>query len=198
MIPASRGSGGSSAHKVYDAKALAEAMKERHGHYETLQDQLESLRDAMAGMTKLDDVLKGKGADSIKGFYQAQVDVANAWLDFVKVQLAFLKGVSAAAEDNDLGGNTIVDLDFLIEDLYRSDTRAKDIVAGQQEDLQKIFNGIKDILTLEVFDSGDFEDKIGEAEKERNDTIEKVATLDSDLTEEYKASESTQLYVGAL
>ncbi|WP_424511394.1 T7SS effector LXG polymorphic toxin, partial [Scopulibacillus darangshiensis] len=72
------------------------------------------------------------------------------------------------------------------------------MVAGQQEDLQKIFNSIKDILSLEVFDSGDFEDKIGEAEKERNDTIEKVATLDSDLTEEYKASESTQLYVGAL
>ncbi|TCP31225.1 putative ribonuclease toxin of YeeF-YezG toxin-antitoxin module [Scopulibacillus darangshiensis] len=198
MKAATGGGGGTSAHKVYDAKALVAAMKERHGHYETLQGELKSLRNAMLDMTKLDDALQGKGADAIKGFYHAQVDVVDAWLDFIKVQLAFFKSVSAATEDKDLGGNTVVDLDFLIEDLYRSDTRAKDIVEGQKEDLQKIFDGIQDILSLEVFDSGEFEDKIGEAEKERHNTIEKVTTLDSELTDEYGLSETEQNYVGAL
>ncbi|TCP31209.1 WXG superfamily protein probably secreted by type VII secretion system [Scopulibacillus darangshiensis] len=97
--------GGGSSHKVYDAKSLVAAMKERHGHYQGLEDQMTSLRNVMLDMTKLDDAFQGKGADAIKGFYEAQVDVVDAWLDLIKIQLAFCKGVAAATEDKDLDGD---------------------------------------------------------------------------------------------
>ncbi|TCP23728.1 putative toxin of predicted polymorphic toxin system [Scopulibacillus darangshiensis] len=190
------GQGGGS--KVFDARALVGAMKERHGHYKKLVGELKSLREAMLAMTKLDDSLKGKGADAIKNFYEAQVDVVDGWLNLVDVQLAFLNGVGGAAEDNDLGGDTVVDTTFLIDDLYRANTRSKDIVSVQQEDLQKIFDTINDILPLEVFSTNDFDEHMHEAEKERKNTIDKVTLLDADLTAEYQRSEVQQNHVNAL
>ncbi|WP_165887033.1 T7SS effector LXG polymorphic toxin [Scopulibacillus darangshiensis] len=190
----SAANGGSN--KIFDSKALIAAIGERHDHYETMQNDLTGLKEALQGVATLgDDEFTGKGAEAIKGFYKAQVEVVDKWLDLVAMQLAFLKAIPGKVEDEALGSGTVVDLSFLFDDLARSGVRSKDIVLAQQDDLQKIFDGIKDIISLDVFSTQEFNQHIDEAEKERNQTIHKVTDLDNHLTSEYAKIELESHYV---
>ncbi|WP_147532315.1 T7SS effector LXG polymorphic toxin [Bacillus marasmi] len=64
--------------KVFESQTLSLAMKQRADEYRTLKDQLEQLKQAFVEIVQLDD-FKGKTATAIKAFYQAQIDVVEAW-----------------------------------------------------------------------------------------------------------------------
>jgi hypothetical protein len=67
---------------------------------------------------------QGKGAEAIKGFYRAQIDVVNEWIHLIEKNIAFLKGIPGTAEDFDLGGgNTVVEVPFLEEVVKRTHLR---------------------------------------------------------------------------
>lgn len=68
--------------KIYEASTLLSSMNERIKDYQNLKEQLEALKAAFQEIVHLSD-FKGKAADAIKGFYRAQIDVVNAWEDFL-------------------------------------------------------------------------------------------------------------------
>ncbi len=134
----------------------------------------------------------------IKGFYQVQIDVAEALLRLIDMQNVFLNGVSGVISDVDLSGDTVVDVNFLESDLSIHASNHIAMVESQREDLQKIFDGIDDIVSLEAFATDDFNTAMDDAKKKRENTVKDVDSLDQQLLEEYKLTENAEFHIGAL
>ncbi|MCM3439381.1 T7SS effector LXG polymorphic toxin [Metabacillus halosaccharovorans] len=184
--------------KVLETKTLIESMEDRAKVYTDFRDKIDTLKKEFTDITQLDDALQGKGADAIKGFYQAQIEVADGLLRLVDMQIAFLNGVSGAIADIDLSGDTVVDVNFLETDLSIHASNHIAMVESQREDLQKIIDGIDDIVNLEAFSADDFNTAMDDATKKRENTIKDVDALDQQLLEEYKLSENAEFHIGAL
>ncbi|MFC0273112.1 ribonuclease YeeF family protein [Metabacillus herbersteinensis] len=183
--------------KVYEAKTLISATEERAQQFKESREQVLRLKKQFHDVVNMGE-FQGKGATAIKGFYQAQIDVAEAWLRLFDRNIAFFNGISSTTEDMDLAGSTVVEVPFLEEDLAIGIRRSKDIVAVQQEELQTILTSINDLVSLQVFSRDSFDDHMNEAEKERTEAIQKVITIDSDLKTEYSSSRSEEDYVISL
>jgi len=179
--------------KIYESKNLIAAMEERASDYRKLKEQLEPLKKAFRKIVNLTD-FQGKAADAIKGFYQAQIDVVDAWECFLDTYIAFLDDTERAAEELNLSGNTVVQVPFLQEVLWKTDRKSNDIVSEEEETLTRIFYKIDDLISLNVFSREAVDQKMHQAEKERKDTIEKVHQLDRHLVKEYQVSETQENY----
>ncbi|GAA0287472.1 putative ribonuclease toxin of YeeF-YezG toxin-antitoxin module [Gracilibacillus halotolerans] len=183
--------------QTLETKTLVEAMESRAKEYNSLRIQFRELKTSFHDIINLDD-FKGKTAESVKGFYRAQIDVVDAWLDFIDLQEAFFKGIKGIASDMDLGEDTLVHLPFLDSDLKNSETRARQIVDGQEQALDEIFSGISDIVSLEPYSTSRFDDRIDKATKTRKETKEKVDSLDQMLVEHYEQSEYHENIIAGL
>ncbi|ASB86791.1 T7SS effector LXG polymorphic toxin [Bacillus sonorensis] len=181
--------------KIYEAKTLISAMEERSKQYQSLKEQITDLKKQFHAVVNLGGDFQGEGAEAIKDFYQAQADVADAWIGLIDKQIAFLDGISGATEDVDLSGDTVVKVDFLENDLSNAYTTSKSIVSEQKKELQNIFREIDDIMTLEAFSSEAFENHLDKAKKEREETVDKVNQFDNDLESEYALSETEESFV---
>ncbi|MBM7602805.1 putative ribonuclease toxin of YeeF-YezG toxin-antitoxin module [Metabacillus crassostreae] len=184
--------------KVYEARSLIDSMEDRAKEYSSLREKLVLLRKRFLDIVQLDDALKGKGAKAIKGFYQAQIDVVDAWLRLIDRQIAFFKGISGDAGDNDLSGNTVVYQSFLESELSHHEKNYMMMVDSQQDELKRIFNRVDDLVPLNVFSSERFMDAVAEAKKGRNETLQAVENFDEKLKSEYTLSEDDEHYVVAL
>ncbi len=114
---------------------------------------------------------------------------------FIDMQIVFLRGVAAEAEEFKLSGHTYVDMDFLESDLLNGYRRSKDLVSDQKQDLDNILRSIDDLVSLHSFKTDTFDTYIEKAEKERKSTIDKVNELTEKLTYEYQQSEAVQEHI---
>ncbi|MBN8209868.1 LXG domain-containing protein [Bacillus sp. NTK071] len=183
--------------KVYESSTLFETMSTRKREYETLREQLLTLQKAFQSIVELDEALKGKGAVAIKGFYQAQLDVLSLWLQLVDRNISFFSEIPERAASKNLENET-VELPFLEEELSNSESRAREMIADQQEDLQRIFDRISDIQPLHVFSRNEVDQQLDEAKMKREKTIESVEQFDEELTSKYTMLESDEQVLTAL
>ncbi len=179
--------------KILDASSLQDAMEQRAKHYDKLRDQFTSLKRAFQEMIDLDD-FEGKGAEAIKGFYQGQIEVVEAWQRLFDRQIAFFEGVSGKLEDKDLGSNSRVETAFLEEDLVQKERQADEMITEQRRALENIFRDIDDLVPLHPFSRSQFDDLMMDASKKRTKTIEAVEEVDQELKDEYMSSEGEEAY----
>lgn len=177
--------------KVYEAPSLLDAMSSRRHEYETLRDQLITLKHSFQAIVDLDDEFQGKGADAIKGFYGAQIDVVEVWIQLAERNIAFFDGIHGDADGRNLGRET-VDLPFLEEDLRQSERRSEEMVSAQQQELQGILNRISDIHPLNVFSRERFDAHMEDARRKREDTLDAVNQFDEELKREYLHLETSE------
>lgn len=180
---------------VYEADTLISAMENRANQYKDVREQLLVLKKTFMGISNSGDEFQGQGADAIKSFYQEQAALVDEWLTFIDMQILFLRGVAADAEEFKLSGHTYVDMDFLESDLLSGYRRSKDLVFDQKQELTGILSSISDLVDLQPFDTGTFESHLDKAEKERKTTIDKVNELTENLTYEYQQSEAVQEHI---
>jgi len=183
--------------KVLDASSLRDTMKGRAKHYKELRTQFTQLRKAFREIVDLDD-FEGKGAEAIKGFYQGQLEVVEAWQRLIDRQIAFFEGVSAKLEDKDLGGHTRVETGFLEGDLTHKERQADEMVSEQRKALENIFRDIDDLVSLTPFSRSQFDDLMMDVRKKRTKTMDAVEEVDQELKDEYLSSEGEEHYVQAL
>ncbi|MFU2016742.1 T7SS effector LXG polymorphic toxin [Peribacillus butanolivorans] len=174
--------------KIYEAKTLTAATKSRAKQYEELKKEVTALKKEFQGIVGLDHEFQGAGAAAIKSFYEAQIEVADAWMELFTTQISFLEGIPASLEEADLSGNTVVEVPFLDGEVSNGINQAKSLVDEQVNDLQRILNSIDDILPLDMFDQKDFNEKITLAGHRLDDTVTKVENVDRQLVEEYDVS----------
>ncbi|QFY86474.1 transposase [Bacillus subtilis] len=175
--------------KVFESKSLIEEAKSRKKQYETLEEQLNTLKKAFQGVADLGDNFKGKGADNIKDFFQGQAEIVDSWLTLVSAQIAFLNGISGDIKDQELN-DSYVETSFLDHELPNGDLKASEIVSAHKEEIDSILSGISDIIDLDMYTLDDYADKMDDAQKIRRDTITAVDKLDESLTTEYQNLES--------
>lgn len=175
--------------KVFESKSLIEEAKSRKKQYETLEEQLNTLKKAFQGVADLGDNFKGKGADNIKDFFQGQAEIVDSWLTLVSAQIAFLNGISGDIKDQELN-DSYVETSFLDHELPNGDLKASEIVSAHKEEIDSILSGISDIIDLDMYTLDEYADKMGDAQKIRRDTITAVDKLDESLTTEYQNLES--------
>ncbi|MGE1101711.1 ADP-ribosyltransferase [Peribacillus simplex] len=174
--------------KIYEAKTLTAATKSRAKQYEELKKEVTALKKEFQGIVGLDNEFQGAGATAIKSFYEAQIEVADAWMELFTTQISFLEGIPASLEEADLSGNTVVEVPFLDGEVSNGINQSKSLVDQQANDLQRILNSIDDILPLDMFDQKDFNEKITLAGHRLDDTVTKVENVDRQLVEEYDVS----------
>ncbi|MFE4707077.1 DNA/RNA non-specific endonuclease [Peribacillus simplex] len=174
--------------KIYEAKTLTAATKSRAKQYEELKKEVAALKKEFQGIVGLDNEFQGAGAAAIKSFYEAQIEVADAWMELFTTQISFLEGIPASLEEADLSGNTVVEVPFLDGEVSNGINQAKSLVDEQANDLQRILDSIDDILPLDMFDQKDFNEKITLAGHRLDDTVTKVENVDRQLVEEYDVS----------
>ncbi|USK75488.1 deaminase domain-containing protein [Peribacillus frigoritolerans] len=174
--------------KIYEAETLTAATKSRAKQYEELKKEVTALKKEFQGIVGLDNEFQGAGATAIKSFYEAQIEVADAWMELFTTQISFLEGIPASLEEADLSGNTVVEVPFLDGEVSNGINQAKSLVDQQANDLQRILNSIDDILPLDMFDQKDFNEKITLAGHRMDDTVTKVENVDRQLVEEYDVS----------
>ncbi|WP_249595683.1 T7SS effector LXG polymorphic toxin [Peribacillus frigoritolerans] len=183
--------------KIYESQTLVSAMQTRVGQYKDLKEQLTELKKGFESIVHLDDELQGQGAEAIKGFYKAQIDVVDSWLRLINRHIAFLSGIQGDTIEANLS-ETIVTVPFLEEELTNATRNSKEMVTAQKNDLKKILAGIDDIIQLEPFSDDAFFENIEKAETKRTQTIDKVNEIDHKWTTEYAKSEADQAAVTAL
>ena len=174
--------------KIYEAETLTAATKSRAKQYEDLKKEVAALKKEFQGIVGLDNEFQGAGATAIKSFYEAQIEVADAWMELFTTQISFLEGIPASLEEADLSGNTVVEVPFLDGEVSNGINQAKSLVDQQANDLQRILNSIDDILPLDMFDQKDFNEKITLTGHRLDDTVTKVENVDRQLVEEYDVS----------
>ncbi|MGG3558473.1 T7SS effector LXG polymorphic toxin [Peribacillus frigoritolerans] len=174
--------------KIYEAETLTAATKSRAKQYEDLKKEVAALKKEFQGIVGLDNEFQGAGATAIKSFYEAQIEVADAWMELFTTQISFLEGIPASLKEADLSGNTVVEVPFLDGEVSNGINQAKSLVDEQANDLQRILNSIDDILSLDMFDQKDFNEKITLAGHRLDDTVTKVENVDRQLVEEYDVS----------
>ncbi|UYO36035.1 T7SS effector LXG polymorphic toxin [Bacillus zhangzhouensis] len=173
-------------------------MDTRAKHYQELREQMVDLKKALQGVANLGDDFTGKGADHIKSFYQELAGNVDMFISFIDKQKAFHEGVSGTLDDTSFGGNTFVEEHFLDNAVHMGIKNAKSIVKDQKKALKTIFQDIDDLISLEVFDSQTFDEKIEDAEDERKKTVKDLRELDQNLKDEYALSETEQQATMAL
>ncbi|WP_017472969.1 T7SS effector LXG polymorphic toxin [Amphibacillus jilinensis] len=183
--------------KQLNAERLSDTMEARAKHYKDYRDQFEQLRESFEEIVELDG-FEGRGAEAIKGFYQGQIDVIDAWYRFIDHQIAFFEGVSGTLSDFELGDQTKVDNQFLSEDLAQREVQADEMVSDQHQTLEQIFSEIEDIMTLRPFSREHFDQQMSDLHEKRVETIEAVEDVDSVLAEEYETSLVEQQFMAAL
>ncbi|WP_342492918.1 T7SS effector LXG polymorphic toxin [Bacillus sp. FSL H8-0516] len=184
--------------KILDAKALTSAMDTRAKHYQELREQMVDLKKALQGVANLGDDFTGKGADNIKSFYKELARNVDMFISFIDKQKAFHEGVSGTLDDTSFGGDTFIEEHFLDNAVHMGIKNAKSIVKDQKKALKTIFQDIDDLISLEVFDSQTFDEKIEDAEDERKKTVKELRELDQNLKDEYALSETEQQATMAL
>ncbi|MDM5293215.1 T7SS effector LXG polymorphic toxin [Peribacillus simplex] len=182
---------------IYESQTLVQAIETRAGQYKDLKEQLTELKKGFESIVHLDDELQGQGAEAIKGFYKAQIDVVDSWLLLINRHVAFLSGIQGDTIEANLS-ETVVTVPFLEEELTNATRNSKEMVTAQKNDLKKILAGIDDIIQLEPFSDDAFFENMEEAETKRNETIDKVNEIDHKWTTEYAKSEADQAAVAAL
>ncbi|CAH0270981.1 Ribonuclease YobL [Peribacillus sp. Bi96] len=182
---------------IYESQTLVSAMQTRVGQYKDLKEQLTELKKGFESIVHLDDELQGQGAEAIKGFYKAQIDVVDSWLRLINRHVAFLSGIQGDTIEANLS-ETVVTVPFLEEELENASRNSKEMVTAQKNDLKKILAGIDDIIQLEPFSDDAFFENMEKAETKRTKTIDKVSEIDHKWTTEYAKSEEDQAAVTAL
>ncbi|WP_429687491.1 T7SS effector LXG polymorphic toxin [Bacillus pumilus] len=173
-------------------------MDARAKHYQELREQMVDLKKALQGVANLGDDFTGKGADNIKSFYKELAGNVDMFISFIDKQKAFHEGVSGTLDDTNFGGDTFVEEHFLDNAVHMGIKNAKSIVKDQKKALKTIFQDIDNLISLEVFDSQTFDEKIADAEDERKKTVKDLRELDQNVKDEYALSETEQQATMAL
>ncbi|EDW21339.1 T7SS effector LXG polymorphic toxin [Bacillus pumilus] len=173
-------------------------MDARAKHYQELREQMVDLKKALQGVANLGDDFTGKGADNIKSFYKELAGNVDMFISFIDKQKAFHEGVSGTLDDTSFGGKTFVEEHFLDNAVHMGIKNAKSIVKDQKKALKTIFQDIDNLISLEVFDSQTFDEKIADAEDERKKTVKDLRELDQNVKDEYALSETEQQATMAL
>jgi hypothetical protein len=169
--------------KTLEVASLRSGIDQMIDKLNVHEEQINQIQVNVKGIISLEDSLKGSGGQSIRSFYQ---DCHDSFLSFYqnvienyKRTLTTMKSELQSLEPAD---NGFIRESFLQNDLDSSLRIAQNVTIDLSNDANNIMNSVQDIVSLPSLQNDDFIHQINQANKSKDQTIEKLHTFDQNQT----------------
>ncbi|MGE7763992.1 ribonuclease YeeF family protein [Peribacillus sp. NPDC096540] len=143
------------------------------------EELIKQVDKSVNGVVSLEDSLKGNGGQSIRSFYQ---DCHQPFLTFFQQVIqqyeTTLKSIKNDLQSVEPASNGVIRESFLQHELETGLNQAKDITAELTNETNNTMQSVSDIVALPKLQDQSFIQQVGEAKRNKEQTIEKLHTFD--------------------
>ncbi|WP_010199991.1 T7SS effector LXG polymorphic toxin [Bacillus sp. m3-13] len=184
--------------KILEVDSLHTELQSMLEKLELQKEAVEKIHNDVMGIVGLEDALKGQGGQAIRAFYQ---DCHIPFLTYYQSMLDEFKntlnGMKSALQSVEPSSSGYINESFLQNDLPRALDNARRMTTDLANETNQILYSVSDIVSLPNLREDGFVDQVRMAEKDIDQTLEKLHVFDQEQTRKLDAvSESSQVASG--
>ncbi|WP_053073854.1 LXG domain-containing protein [Bacillus sp. LL01] len=184
--------------KVLEVESLHMELQSMLEKLELQKEAVEKIHNDVMGIVSLEDSLKGQGGQAIRAFYQ---DCHVPFLTYYQTMLDEFKntlnGIKSALQSVEPSSSGYINESFLQNDLPRALDSARRMTTDLANETNQAIYSVSDIVSLPAMKEDGFVDQVRVAERDIDQTLEKLHVFDQEQTRKLDAvSESSQVASG--
>ncbi|WP_404448231.1 LXG domain-containing protein [Sutcliffiella horikoshii] len=181
--------------KILEVNSLQTELQSMLEKLELQKEAMEKVHNDVMGIVGLEDALKGQGGQAIRSFYQ---DCHIPFLTYYQSMLDEFKntlnGMKSALQSVEPSSSGYINESFLQNDLPRALDNARRMTTDLANETNQVLYSVSDIVSLPNVREDGFVDQVRMAEKDIDQTLEKLHVFDQEQTRKLDAvSESSQV-----
>ncbi|WP_404469666.1 ribonuclease YeeF family protein [Sutcliffiella horikoshii] len=184
--------------KILEVESLHMDLQSMLEKLELQKEAVEKIHNDVMEIVGLEDSLKGQGGQAIRAFYQ---DCHVPFLTYYQSMLDDFKntlnGMKSALQSVEPSSSGYINESFLQNDLPRALDNARRMTTDLANETNQVLYSVSDIVSLPNIREDGFVDQVRMAEKDIDQTLEKLHVFDQEQTRKLDAvSESSQVASG--
>jgi hypothetical protein len=184
--------------KILEVNSLQMELQSMLEKLELQKKEVEKIHNDVMGIVGLEDALKGQGGQAIRAFYQ---DCHIPFLTYYQSMLDEFKntlnGMKSALQSVEPSSSGYINESFLQNDIPRALDNARRMTTDLAIETNQVLYSVSDIVSLPNIREDGFVDQVRMAEKDVDQTLEKLHVFDQEQTRKLDAvSESSQVASG--
>ncbi|TYS58575.1 hypothetical protein FZC74_12275 [Sutcliffiella horikoshii] len=190
--------GGDCEMKILEVESLHMELQSMLEKLELQKEAVEKIHNDVMGIVGLEDSLKGQGGQAIRAFYQdCHIPFLTYYQSVLDEFKNTLNGMKSALQSVEPSSSGYINESFLQNDLPRALDNARRMTTDLANETNQILYSVSDIVSLPNLREDGFVDQVRMAEKDIDQTLEKLHVFDQEQTRKLDAvSESSQVASG--
>ncbi|ART75198.1 hypothetical protein B4U37_03680 [Sutcliffiella horikoshii] len=190
--------GGDCEMKILEVESLHMELQSMLEKLELQKEAVEKIHNDVMGIVGLEDALKGQGGQAIRAFYQdCHIPFLTYYLSVLDEFKNTLNGMKSALQSVEPSSSGYINESFLQNDLPRALDNARRMTTDLANETNQVLYSVSDIVSLPNLREDGFVDQVRVAEKDVDQTLEKLHVFDQEQTRKLDAvSESSQVASG--
>ncbi|MGD6993082.1 ribonuclease YeeF family protein [Sutcliffiella horikoshii] len=184
--------------KILEVESLHMELQSMLEKLELQKEAVEKIHNDVMGIVGLEDALKGQGGQAIRAFYQdCHIPFLTYYLSMLDEFKNTLNGMKSALQSVEASSSGYINESFLQNDLPRALDNARRMTTDLANETNQVLYSVSDIVSLPNLREDGFVDQVRVAEKDVDQTLEKLHVFDQEQTRKLDAvSESSQVASG--
>ncbi|MEC1268239.1 LXG domain-containing protein [Bacillus vallismortis] len=165
--------------KTLDVQAFHNGIDETLTALKHQTEEIKRVKESIKGITSLDDALKGKGGEAIRSFYEeCHITFLLFYESFISDYKGILEKMKSALENLEPTENGLISQNFLEHELIDGISKAESLTAKLTDKANQTAQTVSHIANLPALDDTAVHENTKKAERQINETIEKLHTFD--------------------